>query len=204
MKKIISLLAFVSMVYCSSAQTAAPSATEQRLTDSICKDLSRLDLNKINGKEEAEAAFTNSFASHTDLLMKLAEEQHVDFNDEAGMEKIGVKIGKDLMAMNCEAFTKISFKMVEDKKKSEGTGITEGTFKRIDTKSFNYIVVADENKSEKSFLWLREFSGSDKFTGETAQYAGKKLKVEWREIEVYLPQAKGYYKVKEITGITLL
>ncbi|MEO6633843.1 MAG: hypothetical protein ABIN13_19020, partial [Mucilaginibacter sp.] len=58
--------------------------------------------------------------------------------------------------------------------------------------------------SEKSFLWLREFPGSDKFMNSPAQLKGKKLKVTWHEMEVYLPQAKGYYKVKEITAIDFL
>jgi hypothetical protein len=34
--------------------------------------------------------------------------------------------------------------------------------------------------------------------------AGKKIDITWQEMEVYLPQAKGYYVVKEITGITVL
>jgi hypothetical protein len=95
--------------------------------------------------------------------------------------------------------------MVEsDKGDDEATGDSEGVFKRIDSKGFNYFVITDQNKSEKSFLWLQEFPGSDKFFGDNTKFIGKKLKIEWKEIEVYLPQAKGYYKVKEITGISLL
>jgi len=202
MKKIILLFALTSIVFSAAAQNKAASPTEQALADTICKDLSKLDMKRITTKDEAVSAFTNCFLAHTDMLMKVAEEQHVDATDEAAMQKIGGQIGKDLMAMNCDAFIKISVKMVQDDKTAEGTGATSGVFKRIEQKGFNYVVLV-ENNSEKSFLWLREFPGSDKFFGDTAQYAGKKMEVSWREIEVYLPQAKGYYKVKEITGISL-
>jgi len=37
-----------------------------------------------------------------------------------------------------------------------------------------------------------------------AKYVGKKLKVSWQETEVYIPAAKGYFKIKEITTIELL
>ncbi|MGZ3874908.1 MAG: hypothetical protein ACXVJD_18450, partial [Mucilaginibacter sp.] len=62
----------------------------------------------------------------------------------------------------------------------------------------------DNGNSEKSFIWLRQFPGSEKFMNGPLTLAGKKLNISWQEIEVYLPQAKGYYKVKEITGITIL
>ena len=35
----------------------------------------------------------------------------------------------------------------------------------------------------------------------TTALTGKNLKITWEEIEVYLPQVKGYYKVKEITRV---
>jgi len=81
---------------------------------------------------------------------------------------------------------------------------TAGVFKRVDLKGFNYLIIKDQNSSEKSFLWLRQFPGSEQFMNGTAKLAGKKVKVSWQEIEVYLPAAKGYYKVKEITGVELL
>jgi hypothetical protein len=75
--------------------------------------------------------------------------------------------------------------------------ITIGVFKRIDQKGFDYIVIVD-NDSEKSFIWLRQFPGSEKFMNGITQYIGKKMRITWQNIEVYLPQSKGYYNVKEI------
>ena len=111
------------------------------------------------------------------------------------------------MRQNCTAFLSLSVAMAKKNGNDQSmleTHSTTGSFKRIDIKGFNYFVINDENHSEKSFLWLRQFPGSESFMGGTIKFAGKKLKINWQEIEVYLPQAKGYYKVKEITGIEVL
>jgi hypothetical protein len=76
--------------------------------------------------------------------------------------------------------------------------------KRIDTKDFNYFVLTDNNNQEKSFIWLRQFPGSENFTASAAKFTNKKLKISWQEIEVYIPSAKNYYKIKEVTGVEVL
>jgi hypothetical protein len=205
MKKLLLILLISTFFYGAEAQTTI-SPLEKLLTDSICNCLAKVDLSKINSKQDAITAFTDCFASRTDLLMKLADEKHIDPTDNAAMRKIGIDIGKDLLSENCVAFTKISVKMVQEEKdnKESNEGVIEGNFKRIDLKGFNYIVLSDKNNSETSFIWLQQFPGSENFMGNAAKYVGKKLRIKYQEMEVYLPQAKGYYKVKEITGIDFL
>jgi hypothetical protein len=65
-------------------------------------------------------------------------------------------------------------------------------------------VLKDSKGIERSFIWLRQFPGSEKFTGITAKYVGKSMKITSQEMEVYLPAAKGYYKVKEIIAVDVL
>ncbi|MDB5022256.1 MAG: hypothetical protein JWP78_11, partial [Mucilaginibacter sp.] len=66
---------------------------------------------------------------------------------------------------------------------------------------FNYIVIVDNSNNEKSFVWLRQFPGSERFMSGIAQSVGKKVKITWQNMEVYLPQSKGYYNVKEIKNL---
>ena len=146
------------------------------------------------------------FENHADLLMDVAKEQNVEVTDEPAMSKVGVEIGKNLMKQKCGSFMQLAMKMGKDDD-AEGTGaqVTTGVFKRIDTKGFNYIVITDKAAAEKSFIWLRQFSGSEKFIDASpAKLAGKKLQITWKDLEVYLPQAKGYYTVKEIVSIDIL
>jgi hypothetical protein len=78
-----------------------------------------------------------------------------------------------------------------------------GIFKRIDTKRLNYIVIPGADHKETSLIWLQEFSGSENFIDGNAAYIGKNVKVKYQELEVYLPQTKGYYKVKEIVSLNV-
>ncbi|MBS7563964.1 hypothetical protein KHS38_06065 [Mucilaginibacter sp. Bleaf8] len=177
---------------------------ERRMTDSLCNALSKVDVNKITSKEEANSIFTDCFSRYTSLLMEVAEERKIDFSDDAAMEGLGTDIGKDLLKLNCGSFLKLAAKMAGSKNNAESKSTTSGTFKRIENKGLNYIVITDPQGKEKSFIWLRQFTGSERFTSGTTALVGKKLKVTWQDMEVYLPQAKGYYNVKEITAIDIL
>lgn len=187
-----------------NAQTK-PGPAEQKLIDALCEDLGKIDMSAIHNKQEATEAFMSSFASQSGLLMEVAQEHGVEVTDQPAMHKLGLGIGLNLMQQKCAPFIKLATLMAQNQvSEAESDQVIGGTFKRIDNKGFNYLVIADKKGSEVSFLWLRQFSGSEKFMNKTALLAGKKLVVTWQEIEVYLPLAKGYYKVKEITGVQFL
>ncbi|PJJ79864.1 hypothetical protein [Mucilaginibacter auburnensis] len=200
MKKfIISILSLLCIA--AHAQTVSKlGPTEQQMNDVLCECISKQDLSQINGKQQGTKAITDCMSAHTDLLMKIAEERKVDVNDGEGMRAIGIEIGKNLLTQNCSAFLQLSMRMNQDPD-ATSMGSTAGTFKRIELKGFNYIVLNEAGKGERSFLWFEQFPGSEKFTGVTTALVGKKINVKWKEAEVYLPQAKGYYKVKIITGV---
>jgi len=207
MKKSLLLLLLTVFFFNARAQTTPGiSPLEKTITDSICNCLVKVDIDKITSKQQAVDAFTNCFAKRTDLLMKLADERHVDPTDNVAMSQIGNGIGKDLLNENCVAFTKLSTKMAQQDapQKENNEETMEGHFKRIELKGFNYIVISGKNNSETSFIWLQQFPGSENFMNGTAKFIGKKLKITYQEIEVYLPAAKGYYKIKEITAIDFL
>lgn len=203
MKKILYAAFFiVTTAFTAKAQTKTAGPAERKLMDSLCTDLGTIDLTKITTKEEANTAFMDHFTALAYMLLDVAKERGVDASDQDAMHAIGVEIGQNLVREKCMAFIKLAGKMAGvDSKINGSSGVTQGTLKRIDTKGFNYFVIADANGKEQSFLWLRQFSGSETFTGVASSYAGKKLRIKWQEMEVYLPGAKGYYKVKEVTSI---
>jgi hypothetical protein len=201
-KKFILIALIVICHFVSKAQQAVGRA-ERTITDSICNCLSRQDFSQIKSKEEATAVYTKCVTGNSDLLVDFAAERKVDMTDLTAMRELGIDLAKDLMKEKCAAFMKLSVVMA-GKSSVSGTGTSYGIVKRIDNKGFNYIVITDAEKKEQSFLWFTQFVGSEKFTGLPASYAGKKVAVSWKEVEVYLPQAKGYYKVKEITAVDVL
>ncbi|MEB0260529.1 MULTISPECIES: hypothetical protein [unclassified Mucilaginibacter] len=206
MKRSLLLLAaaFAFFVTTAKAQTTASSTIEKKLTDSVCIILNKMDISKVSNKKEAVALYTEAISHHVDILQEWATAQGIEFTDAKAMEAIGIKLAQNLMKQNCANFMKLATKMSGADADEVATETTTGTFKRIDVKGFNYIVLTDGKGSERSFIWLRQFPGSEKFMGLTTKYAGKKLKISWQEMEVYLPAAKGYYKVKEIIGVEVL
>ena len=205
MKKLLLLLFIIATFNAANAQTTQGPA-EIKMTNALCDCISKLDMSKIITQEEANKAFTDCFTSHADLLTEVAAERNVEFSDNDGMKKIGTDIGVNLMKQKCAGFMQLAMKMSGKSETGSASAkqSSTGTFKRIENKGFNYIVVADAAGSQKSFLWLREFAGSEKFTGTAAALLNKRVKITWQEMEVYLPSAKGYYKVKEITAIDIL
>lgn len=203
MKKLLLLLFTCAIFFSANGQTTI-GPVEQKLTDALCDGLNKLDQSKINTSKEATDAFMSCFMEQSGMFVDLAAEKNISMEDQGAMHDLGVEIGKNLLKQKCEGFLKLAVKMAKKDDDTPATSETQGRFKRIDNKGFNYFVIADDNGNEKTFLWLREFPGSEKFTGSMAAYAGKKMSIKWQEMEVYLPQAKGYYKVKEITGIELL
>lgn len=205
MKKLLLLLLIIAGFNIADAQTK-PGPAEAKLTNALCDCISKLDKTKITNSDEANKAFMDCFTKQAEFLPDVAAERGVEMTDGEAMNKIGSDIGGNLMKQKCDGFMALALKMAE-KDKEQGAPeaqSTTGVFKRIDNKGFNYIVIADAAGSQKSFLWLHEFAGSDKFTGLTNTLLNKKLKITWQEMEVYLPAAKGYYKVKEITAVDIL
>jgi hypothetical protein len=207
MKKFLLLIILpLLLIQKSFAQTGHVQGTmERKMTDSLCVSISKLDVSKIKTQEEAVAAYTQCVGDHIDLLGDFAAERNVDMTDKVAMKKIGVDLAFNLYKMKCENFIKLSTLMaMKTINKDERQGdISIGAFKRIENKGFNYIVITDAKGNEQSFLWLRQFPGSENFMNGITKYVGKKLSIGWKELEVYLPQAKGYYKVKEIVSLDI-
>ncbi len=204
MKKVLFVLAIAVLSVIQVKAQTEPGPVEKKLMDSLCVAISKVDLSKISTKEEANTAFMNCFATYSYMLLDVANERGVEASDTEAMHKIGLAIGMNLVRQKCTPFVKLAALMAGSANKTDVEGSTQGTVKRIENKGFNYIVVTDASGNEKSFLWLRQFAGSEKFAGLPATYINKKVRVKWQNMEVYLPQAKGYYNVKEITGVEML
>lgn len=202
MKKIILFLLVIGF---GNAYAQTPGPVEKKLTEELCNCINKLDISKITTAEQANKAFMECFMGQMDKAPDLAAERGVQMTDNDAMRKIGNDVGINLLKQKCEGFMKLAVVMAKAKGGDEEVNsTTTGVFKRIDVKGFNYVVLTDAAGSEKSFLWLRQFAGSEKLTVPAVQLMKKQLKISWAEIEVYLPQAKGYYKVKEITAIEFL
>lgn len=187
-----------------SAQTV-PGPVEKKMTDNICACISKLDPDSIKDKQSADKAFMDCFSQHAGLLVQVTEERKIELTDHPAMRQLGIEIGKNLLSQNCPGFMHLSMAMANGSDTGESlTGVTEGRLKRMDTRDFNYFVLTDDDNKEKSFIWLRQFPGSDSFINDASKLVGKKLRIDWQEMEVYVPSAKSYYSIKEVVGMEVL
>ena len=200
MKKPILLFCAMAFATVVTAQTKL-GPVEKKMTDSLCIALGKLDMSKISTKAEAKAAFMDCFTKYTGLFMDFAKERNVSIDDEQAGEVLGKDIARDLLDEKCDGFLKLSMKMAGKDDDEDEVASATGVFKRVDNKGFNYIIIASEGNKEQSFIWLRQFPGSENYMQSVSKLTGKKLKIKYREIEAYLPQAQGYYKLKEIVSL---
>jgi len=196
------------MLYLATVARSQTDSTMKTFVDSVCKCLSRVDMNNLKDKSDAQVALTGCILNENmGLLMQVAEKRGVSVSDKAAMEKVGQEMAMELMKQNCTAFVQMSLKMSKGMVQDEevvSVSSTSGTLTSVETKDFCKFIVSDSKGKKLSFYWLHYFKNSEKFTDQPAKYVGKKLKVFWQEIEVYVPSAKGYYKIKEITEIQVM
>jgi hypothetical protein len=191
---------FIGKSFAQSERVVGPA--EKKITDSLCVAISRLDMSQINGKKDAEAAFMNCFMKQSAMFEEVANERKIRMDDNGAMHQLGIDIAKNLLKMKCDKFLTLAVKMAPSSEENEESTVT-GTFKRIETKGFNYIVLGGRDDKEISFLWLHQFAGSEKFMNGTTAFIGKKMIISYKETEVYLPAAKGYYKLREVASLRI-
>lgn len=175
------------------------------------KDLKKSKLNENEKKEKGMECLQTVMLKNIDALAKESGYKMSELNEETG-RAIGEKFGRNLVTKCPES---VEFFMVAGKEAmAEGkvpemaaylsTGTTDGTFVRLETSGDSpKLIVKTSDGSEESFLWIRQFNGSDNLEKQYKTLANKKVSVKWGEFSKYVFSMKGYAKVKEITGFTL-
>ena len=206
MKKFLVIILFASLSISVRSQT---DSTMQIFVDSVCKCLSKVDMNTVKNKSDAQVALSGCILNdNMNLLIKVAEKRGISVTDQAAMEKIGQELAIEMMKQNCSSFVQMSLKISQG---GEAVGdevselsSTSGILSSVETKEFCKFNLTDAKGKKTSFYWIHHFKNSEKFTDQPSKYIGKKIKVFWQETEVYVPAAKGYYKIKEIKEIQVL
>ena len=160
------------------------------------KDLSNLGQEELN--MELSMCIMASMSEHADKINQL----NIDLTDQAGMNKFGEQIGLK-MATKCPGtLMKIGSMQVENSKAPAGAGgEMTGTIKRLEGDEFTFVILADEQGREHRFLWLRYFPGSERLVNAPQEAIGKKVTLQFSELESYSSQAKDYFKRREIKSI---
>ena len=195
------ILSSIALFPFATSQTSA----KDKLVAQACDCITKLNIDSVE-----DPSTTIHKCIQEGLLPNLSDlqkEENLDLSDISQMREFGIGIGKILVA-NCPKFMDLSVKLAEQQKPLNGTStqikITTGSFLRIEKGDIAKIIIKDDQGNENTFVWLTNFKNSEQFMGAATVEKGKKLKISWTEIEIYIPKAEGYYILKQITEIEIV
>jgi len=170
----------------------------------VCDNLKDLDPQKATGDEiktRFQTIMLKVFADHMHELM--SEMDMTEMNGENG-RKIGEEIGRRMLKV-CPSYVMLAAKMDDNTADDVSVSSSQGTISKINnTGDFVQIFIKDVSGRETNYYWLKYFKGSESFENGSQSNIGKKIKIQWDEVEFYIPKAKGYYKLKEIKNVDFL
>ncbi len=203
MKKIFSLVFFVTlacaMSFSALGQTKKKDALKEKIAKDVCNCISdsNVDLNNGVAVEEklAECLMAAIVANET----KITKTMDLDFEDQKQIESfvkdialtVGVKCPKIFMNM-------IGKKMDDDEKYVFNI---EATIEEVEENDFVIFLVKDAEGNLHRLIWLEEFDNDEELEGDAESLKGKELKIEYEERKYYNPKTKKYTKVKVIQDI---
>lgn len=156
---------------------------------------------------------TNSCVQQAMLenITGITETYRADLSDPEASREVGQSIGKEVgnwLAENCVSYRALQTQSTQSKPKVEMLSFplksTEGSITELRGEELGFVILVDEYGDELSFLWLEKFTGSDEFLGRIEDLKGRRVKIIWREIQLYQVRTQNYRKSKEIRGIELL
>jgi hypothetical protein len=211
MKKILlTTIVVLCTVLAGYTQKAKKKISIEGLSVLVC-DCMKANNVVLNTSKDVEREFEKCFTTSNVLvsLMKYAKQEGVDFNNDVEMERIGEKIGIQLVDDECAPFMKmieneVSKELNEEDGENSEIITSTGKVLRIDQKDFISVIIETENKREITAIWIRPFEDSDKYKGDNLnKLIGQNISLDYKLLEVYLPKLGDYVSIKEIVGITI-
>ncbi len=214
MQKVKIIFLFLLALPAFSQRTAAQGTDRmsttylQKLADEVCSTITK----RVTGSTTPEEGKHIILTSMTDVLPPhlegIEDSLHVNMSDQAAAREFGFRLGSEL-EKGCPAYQHI-FSMeaqeiaVKKTFMNEQIITAEGKFSGIESGKLAFVNIIDKNGQKISFLWLNYFKGAELLQNKPDQLKGKKVIVEYKEIECYVPKANDYYKVKQIVGLSVL
>ncbi len=181
----------------------------------ICNCLEKKNMGALKSEADMQAVFLKCITdSAMDAFSAIIAESDGD-TYKAGKD-LGEKIALDLLAMGCKPFVTMSLKLAGGKEEETATASkpkkeTEAASKslvgdviKVEEKDFLYITVKAESGREHVLIYLQYVPSSDSWIKEPLRLKGKKVKVTWKEYEVYQTKIKEFSNIKELKELDIM
>lgn len=161
-------------------------------------------------KEKTEVSETSLGLCLLESVGKLTDKEKKVIGFTSGKEsdaikKIAEEIGTQMAFVCPEVFTKLqSEEATEEEEYEEEPALSfSGTFEVMTSNEFNTIVLINDAKERKEFIWLFPFEG-DSLLIKNKISKGDKIEVEYSELEFFDAKTKTYKVYNEISFLKLL
>jgi hypothetical protein len=127
-----------------------------------------------------------------------------EFNGETG-RMIGQRLGLKMVNVCPDLVIRLGeSQSPKGRSENNSTYSIEGKVTKIEEGDFISYHIKDDGGKSYKVLWYKNFSGSDEWVGDPKKLVGKRARITVRDIECYIPKAKGYFSIKEIQEIKLI
>tara|TARA_R110002073_G_scaffold15953_2_gene62076 strand:- start:5609 stop:6229 length:621 start_codon:yes stop_codon:yes gene_type:complete len=206
MRKIATLL---FLVLTSIAYSQDKTSALDKVAKETCEYLNKDEVKSLNNSEKTMKLgvfIITIYGKYKDEL----EKEGVFFDiskGEKGGRDFGEKVGMNMVKFCPDALMALAgkddFNEVEVDEMVEVGKFVEGKILSIKGEEVNTLTIKDVSGKTQKFLWLENFKGSDKLI-ETRKVKNIKVKVSYKNIEVYSPKLKEYIVRKQVTEIEYL
>lgn len=194
------------------SQTTDSDTSMHTAAVAVCDCLGKANLPEKSSQADIQQAFlTCVLSSAPQLLTEVAASGDM----EAGQE-IAMKLGMEMLKINCPAFTKIAGAMamngggnmngmqMNPQTEMKMAATADGIVTKIEEKDFTYITVKTTAGRELNFIYYGYVPGSDDWIKDPAtKLKNKNVSLSYIESEVYQPKFKQFMNVKEIKTLTI-
>ena len=127
----------------------------------------------------------------------------IDLTDNDSSEKLGEKVGLTMVKYCPEVLMMLAEDIEEEDEEANFQFMIEGELQSVSGDELSIITLKDISGKMQKFVWLENFSGSEKIIN-SESINGLKVSVLYENIEIYSPQLKEYIVRKKITKIEYL
>jgi len=142
------------------------------------------------------------YSNHKEEFVKAGLD--FDITDSKSAGKFGSEVGAVMAAKCPDVILSLSNQMRDESKdKKEDVFYTKGKLKELSGTELASLSIRDKNNKIQKFILLSNFKGSEKLISGKFK-KGTRVKIKYKNVEIYSPKLKEYIIKKEILEITYL
>lgn len=202
-----------------SAQSSAQSS--KSLSPTYLEHLAEIACDSIDALQPDTSSLKNLNQSLTITIGQVLLQQltgirdslGIDISDNAQAHTLGIHLGIEL-ARICPSYLHyvLLISQLRSGKDDAATATAsspadyttvDGRFSDIQTGNLAFINFIAADGTPLRCLWLSYFKGSELLRNHPEDLSGKKLRITYKKIVCYMPEAEGYQLIKQITGLAI-